>query len=169
MDKQQYTLGWLDAQGIPYALRTHPAAFTMEDIRAFGVDAHGEICKNLFLRDAKGKRHFLVSVRGDKRVDLKTLGAQLGTRLSFASAERLQTHLGLHKGEVTPLGVLFDEAAAVEVLLDADLAGAESIGVHPCNNTATVFVSFGALCAALAAARHEPQLVHIPTGQEETP
>ena len=48
--------------------------------------------------------------------------------------------LGLEKGAVTPLGILNDEARAVEVLFDRDLAGLPALGVHPNHNTATVFL-----------------------------
>ena len=81
----------------------------------------------------------------DKTVDLKQLGALLGSRMSFASAERLRKHLGLTPGAVTPLGVLNDKNAEVEVVIDQDLAGEMPLGVHPCENTATVFLSFADL------------------------
>lgn len=118
MDKKQQTLDLLDAQGIEYRLVEHPPALDMEDIAAFGVEEHGHVAKNLFLRDShKGRRHFLVTVRGDKRVDLAALGAAVGQRLSFASEERLEKYLNLKKGEVTPLAVQYDTENAVEVFL----------------------------------------------------
>ena len=81
-----------------------------------------------------------------KTVDLKALRGQLGTSaLSFASEDRLKRFLGLEKGAVTPLGILNDEARAVEVLFDRDLAGLPSLGVHPNRNTATVFLAFSDL------------------------
>lgn len=111
-----------------------------------GLENPENIAKNLFLRDAKGKRHFLVVVKEAKRVDLKTLGEQIGAgRLSFASEERLMKYLGLTKGAVTPLGVLHDEACMVEVIFDEDFGDMERIGVHPNENTASVFLSFADL------------------------
>lgn len=63
----------------------------------------GSVCKNLFLRDAKGRQHFLVVLPGDRQADLGALAAALGSsKLSFASEERLMKHLGLTKGSVTP-------------------------------------------------------------------
>lgn len=132
----------LDEKGISYRCVDHPAAFTIEDMETAGVCTHGNVCKNLFLRNANGKRHFLVCAQKDRPVDLKQLGTALGSRLSFASEERLMKHLGLTRGAVTPLGVLNDESAAVEVVFDRNLAGEESLGVHPCENTATVFLRF---------------------------
>ena len=80
------------------------------------------------------------------RLWIKALRGQLGTSaLSFASEDRLKRFLGLEKGAVTPLGILNDEARAVEVLFDRDLAGLPSLGVHPNRNTATVFLAFSDL------------------------
>jgi Ala-tRNA(Pro) deacylase len=149
MDKCEQTLAWLDGLGIEYQLERHAPAYTMADMETFGLLEKGSIIKNLFLRDAKGKRHMLVCVAGDKHVNLKALGQTLGEKLSFASEERLQKHMGLQKGEVTPLGVYFNEGATVEVFLDKDLATAGRIGVHPCDNTATVFMSCAGLLKAL--------------------
>ena len=109
---------------------------------ALGLTAKGEVCKNLFLRDAKGRRHFLVVVPGEARADLRALAAQLeSSKLSFASAERLEKYLGLKQGEVTPLGVLNDADAAVEVVFDRGLERFPCLGVHPNDNTATVWLS----------------------------
>lgn len=141
-DKQQQIVDWLESQQVAYQLMQHPAAYTMEDMRACGMTEQADICKNLFLRDHKGKRHFLVVVYGDKRVDLKVLSERLGSRLSFASAERLEKHLRLTQGEVSPLAVYFDENQAVEVLFDEELRGRQRLGVHPGVNTATVVLPF---------------------------
>lgn len=142
MDKIAQTLAWLDAAGVSYELMEHPPAATMEDIHRLGIDQKGLVCKNLFLRDShKGKRHFLVSVCGDKPVDLKQLGATLGDRLSFASEQRLMKFLQLEQGSVTPLGVQFDTQNAVSVVLDEELLQHPLVGVHPCVNTATVFLA----------------------------
>lgn len=142
MDKKTETLQWLDQNCVVYEVLEHPAVYTIEEMDKLGIQEKGHIWKNLFLRDAKGKRHFLVSLDGHKSVDLDRLGALLGTKLSFASEERLQKYLNLSKGAVTPLGVLYDTAAAVEVILDQDLEGKEPIGLHPCDNTATVFLRY---------------------------
>lgn len=143
---QKNTLERLEALKIPYSITEHEAVYTIGQMEQLHLNETGHIAKNLFLRDAKGKRHFLVTICGDKQADLKELGAKTGCRLSFASEERLQRFLKLKKGAVTPLGVMNDEANAVEVILDRDLQGKERIGVHPCENTATVWLSFTDLC-----------------------
>ena len=136
----------LNDKGIPYEAVEHEAVFTMEEMERAGIDAHGCICKNLFLRDAKGRQHYLVTVPDERRVDLKWLSAALGSsKLSFASAERLDTYLKLPQGSVSPLGILNDESRSVIFAADATLASLPAIGVHPNDNTATVFLSFADL------------------------
>ena len=132
---------FLEEKNIPFEWVEHKAVFTIEEMEELGLESMDEIAKNLFLRDQKGKRHFLVVVKGLKQVNLKELGEKLGTKLSFASEERLEKYLGLAKGSVTPLGILNDESCAVEVYIDEDLCKMKRIGVHPNENTASVYLS----------------------------
>jgi len=104
MDVQERVFERLNALNIKYEVVNHPAVFTIEEMDSLGITLNGDVCKNLFLRDEKGKRHFLVVLSKDKKADLKNIQKQLGsTRLSFASAERLEKYLKLKKGEVIPL------------------------------------------------------------------
>ena len=138
--------------GIVYQISEHAAVFTIEELDLLSFDGQGEVCKNLFLRDAKGTRHFLVVLQKDKRADLKRLRGILGTTaLSFASEERLARYLALTKGAVTPLAVVNDPERAVEVLIDEDLAGCPCLGVHPGVNTATAWLSRGDLVRYIEA------------------
>lgn len=134
----------LERLGIRYEGMEHDPVFTIDEMRALDMPADVEIAKNLFLRDAKGKRHFLAVLPQDKPAALRDLEEKIGsTRLSFASEDRLRKHLGLPKGAVSPLGVLNDADNAVEVLFDAELERFARIGVHPNDNTATLFMAFG--------------------------
>ncbi|MBV7274275.1 prolyl-tRNA synthetase associated domain-containing protein [Clostridiaceae bacterium UIB06] len=143
MNAQEKVFEKLNELNIKYEVVNHPAVFTIEEMDNLGITFQGDVCKNLFLRDEKGKRHFLVVLDKDKKADLKNIQKQLGsTRLSFASAERLDKYLKLQKGEVTPLGVINDINASVEVAFDNDLLGRTKLGVHPNDNTATVWISF---------------------------
>lgn len=145
MSKKEEVCALLDEKGVAYKIVEHEAAFTIEDMERLGVCSHGNVCKNLFLRDGKGKRHFLVCIHKDKTADLKKLGEKIGARLSFASEERLARYLNLTKSSVTPLGVLYDKSVAVEVIFDSDFKNEKNIGVHPCENTATLFLDFSDL------------------------
>lgn len=162
MDKKEKAYGWLKENGVEYEIAEHEAVYTIEEMDRLGLKGKGCVCKNLFLRDAKGKRHFLVSFCGDKTADLKSLGELLGgVRLSFASEERLQKYLNLTKGSVTPLGVMYDTDSAIEVVLDADLEKENRIGVHPCENNATVFMDFADLERIISSNGNKVTVVRI--------
>ncbi|MDR1921617.1 MAG: prolyl-tRNA synthetase associated domain-containing protein [Candidatus Adiutrix sp.] len=147
MQARRKVLDYLDQMGLACRISEHPAVYTIEEMEKLGLDKIGAIVKNLFLRDAKGKRHFLVMMRQDKKVDLKGLQAKIGsTPLRFASEERLEKCLGLTKGAVSPFGILNDENKAVEIIIDRELRSAtELLGVHPNDNTATVWMSMADL------------------------
>ena len=139
----QRVLERLNALGIHYELEEHEAVFTIEAIIAHGLNAKGMIPVNLFLRDANGKRHFLVIHDGEIHTDLKKLREQIGcTRLSFGSDERLMKHLGLTKGSVSPFGLINNTNHDVEVIIDASIKNQSRLGFHPNTNTATVFISY---------------------------
>jgi Ala-tRNA(Pro) deacylase len=163
MSQKQVVFAALADAGIPYELIEHPAAFTIEDMREFSFPKNARIAKNLFLRDAKGRRHFLVVVDTDRTADIRWLEQAIGsTRLSFASEERLQKHLKLTKGAVSPLGLINDSEQSVEVFLDKKLQAFGLIGVHPNDNTATVLVTFDDLCKFIAGTGHKVTVIEFP-------
>ena len=142
-NQKQRVYDALEQLKIKYEVVEHEPVHTMEDMDRLGLPQKGTLCKNLFLRDAKGKRHFLVTCDEKKTVDLKTLGRQLGAgNLSFASEDRLEKYLGLKQGSVSPFGLMNDTEHAVEFFIDKDLSRWKSLGIHPLENTATVFLSF---------------------------
>lgn len=150
----------LEAKGIVFEKLEHEAVYTMEDMDKAGITAKGTVCKNLFLRDAKGKNHFLVTVPEEKRVDLKILAEKIGsTKLSFASADRLAKYLGVEQGCVSPFGVLNDESRSVTVIFDQDLQFNGAVGVHPNDNTASVWLDFKPLRQVIEEHGNEVMLV----------
>lgn len=152
LEKRQKVYDYLKQFSLSYAVTEHPAVFSIEEMECLGITLKGEICKNLFLRDSTGKRHFLVIMPKNKVAPLKALQQKLGTsRLSFASPERLAKYLRLSPGEVTPFGVINDEARAVELVFDTALEGNACLGVHPNDNTATVWISFDDLYRSVKA------------------
>lgn len=140
MNKQEI-YSYLRENGMEFDVSEHEAVFNMEELAALGLPHTEAIAKNLFVRDDKKRNYYLITVRGDKRVNLKEFQQKYGTRkLSFGSAEDLSALLGLTAGEVTPLGLLNDADHRVQLYLDADFMRAPEtlIGVHPNDNTATV-------------------------------
>ena len=146
----------LQELGVDFTLVDHAAVYTIEEMEALHLEEKGEIPKNLFLRDAKGKRHILVSLKKEKRVNLKELGAKLGARgLTFASLDRLQHYMGIERGAVTPLGIFNDDDLAVEVVFDRDLLQSEWLGVHPNTNMATLWLRTNDLLQAIRSHGNE--------------
>lgn len=134
------TLAALAAHGISFEIREHPAIFTMEQMRELHLPHEESIARNLFLRDDKKRAYYLLAVHEEHHADLHRLRELLGSRpLSFASEQDLQRILGLQKGSVTPLGALNDQGHRVRVCLDEEFRGS-LIGVHPNENTATIYL-----------------------------
>jgi len=142
-EKEQKVYEVLESLEVSYVRHEHPPVFTVEEAEKHWEGITGAHCKNLFLRNKKGNRHYLVVLESTKRADLKALEKQLGEdRLSFASPERLMRYLGLDTGAVSPFGLLNDSQKEVQVIIDQDLQEAETINFHPNVNTATIGLSF---------------------------
>ena len=140
MTKQE-TYDYLTSHGIRYEVTEHAAVFIMEELDAVELPYPDCDAKNLFVRDDKKRNYYLITVKGDKRVDLKEFRKKHGLRnRSFASAEDLMSIMKLIPGAVTPLGILNDEERKVTLYLDAAFEGGPA-GVHPNDNTATVWLA----------------------------
>lgn len=161
-DESAPVLEHLDRMGIPYERIDHPALYTMEEMDALGIFGKGTVGKNLFLRDNKGKRHFLVFICGDKKADLHAIEEKIGMKhCSFGSAERLSRYLGLTKGSVSPLGVINDKGAAVEFIFDSDFKPDMLVGVHPNQNTSLLWLRFSDLLKVVEANGNSVRFVDI--------
>jgi Ala-tRNA(Pro) deacylase len=136
------TYQFLDECDIVYECYEHGAAFTIEEMDSLNLPHKELVVKNLFLRDDKKKNFYLVTLPGYKSADLKRLSEQIPSRkLSFASEDDLSKHLMLGKGHVTPIGVLNNAEKNVTVVFDRNLQE-QQIGIHPMENTATIFLKF---------------------------
>lgn len=134
------TYQYLTEHNIVYEVSEHKAVFNMEEAESLDLPYPECDAKNLFIRDDKKQNYYLITVKGDKRVDLKEFRKQHGLRaLSFASPEELSAVMGLTPGAVTPLGILNDVERRVHFYLDKSFIGGK-IGVHPNDNTATIWV-----------------------------
>jgi Ala-tRNA(Pro) deacylase len=135
-------LAKLESLGISYVLYEHPPVFTADEAETHWKDIPGTPVKNLFLRNKKGDRHYLVILGVEKQADLRHLVKVIGDdRLSFGSPERLMKWLGVTPGSVSPLGLIHDTAHGVRVIVDSDLRGAEHLIFHPNDNTASLTIS----------------------------
>jgi Ala-tRNA(Pro) deacylase len=142
-DIEHKVLEALETLGIGFVRHEHPPVFTVDDADKYWTALRGTHCKNLFLRNKKGNRHYLVIAPTSRAVDLRQLNALLREdRLSFASPERLMKYLGLEPGSVSPFGLINDTGKDVRVILDEALRRSEFLGFHPNTNTATLDISF---------------------------
>ena len=159
---------FLQANAIPYQRYDHVPVYTCEQSNAVLGPIPGGRTKNLFLRDDKGKRHFLLTTRDDKQADLKRLSDQLGIkRLGFASADRLLQYLGVDPGSVTMLALINDTSHSVQLLIDRDVWSEQSLHCHPLVNTATLVIPRTELERFFSLTGHAVQLVDVPSRQPE--
>jgi len=154
---------FLHENNIEYARYDHPPVFTVEDVHRLTPDLPGAKTKNLFFRDKKGSRHFLVVLPADKRVNLKALPNVLqSSKISFGSPDRLMKHLGITPGSVSLLAIVNDQENKVEVIIDESLWKSEAFQFHPLVNTSTLVISKGSINKFLAATGSEVRFKDIP-------
>lgn len=161
MHTQQSLLDHLAALGIETRTKAHAPVHTVEDAKALRDGLPGGHSKNLFLKDKKG-RMFLVTADEDRKIDLKMLSAMLGVKsVSFASAERLMTYLGVEPGSVTPFAAINDAEQQVTVALDRTLLAHDLVNFHPLVNTATTALTPSGLIRFLDANGHPPHILDL--------
>lgn len=141
MNKQEI-YDFIKSKNIWYEVTEHKAVFNMAELSEIEILYPEYDAKNLFVRDDKKRNYYLITVKGNKRVDLKKFRKNNGTRpLSFASEQDLMSIMNLIAGSVTPLGLLNDNELKVIFYLDKDfLNDRQIIGVHPNDNTATLWL-----------------------------
>jgi Ala-tRNA(Pro) deacylase len=156
---------FLADHGIEYKRHDHPPVFTCEEALRLVPPLPAAKTKNLFLRDRKGRRHFLVTVGYEKAVDLKALASLLRvSKLGFASPARLQRYLGVDPGSVSILGVVNDVNQQVEVILDEGLWGAaKAFQCHPLVNTSTLVISRDDIQRFLEITGHPVRVLDVPS------
>jgi len=148
--------------GIAYERHEHPPVATVEAAEQYWVGIDATHCKNLFLRNQKGNRHYLVIIEHQKKADLRKVADQIGDgKLSFGSPERLMAHLALTPGSVSPFGLINDAAHSVRVVLDRDLKSASRLSFHPNINTVTFVVAAADFARFLDSCGHIIQHVTV--------
>ncbi len=155
---------YLTGHQIAFERFDHPPVFTCEESDVLvPAAAAGIQTKNLFLRDKKGLRHWLVVTTCAKPVDIRALGDRIGAgRLSFGSPERLLKYLGVTPGSVTLLALAHEGARDVEVVIDTDVWTGEALRCHPMTNAATLVLQRDAAARFLSLTGHSPSFVLVP-------
>jgi Ala-tRNA(Pro) deacylase len=127
---------------IQFDYNEHPPVNTIDDAIAYWRDFNSGRCKNIFFRNHKGNRHYLVILEHLRQLDIHDLEKRLKQgKLSFASAERMKRYLGVEPGSVSPFGLINDRDHHVHIFIDEKLNESDRLAFHPNDNTATLVIS----------------------------
>ena len=162
MNKQE-VYDYLKEKNIWHEITEHRAVYNMDELSQVDIPYPEANGKNLFLRDDKKRNYYIITVKGDKRVDFKEFRKKNNTRpLSFASEDDLMNIMNLIPGSVTPLGVLNNKETKVKVFIDEDFVKSPGlIGIHPNDNTATVWLKTEDLIDIIKEHGNQVNLVKI--------
>jgi Ala-tRNA(Pro) deacylase len=128
--------------GIRFEYHEHPPLATIEDARIHWKDYNSGRCKNIFFRNHKGDRHYLVILEHLRQLNIRDLEQKLKQgKLTFASDQRLAKYLGLEPGSVSPFGLINDNGNHVHLFIDEKLKEFDRLAFHPNINTATLVIS----------------------------
>ena len=162
MDKKQI-YEYIKNKQIWYEITEHKAVYSMSEISEVEIPYPEADAKNLFVRDDKKENYYLITVRGNKRVNLKEFRKENNTRpLSFASEKELKEIIQILPGSVSPLGILNDKENKVKVFLDKEfIEKTDIIGIHPNDNTATIWLKTKDLINIIKENGNKVELVEI--------
>lgn len=161
-ERRQKVFDWLDSHGIAYTWYEHPEAPTIEIARRYWRDDGSKHCKNLFFRNHKGNRHYLVAFDCEQNLAVHDLERRLRQgKLSFASQQRMERWLGLRPGSVSPFGLINDPEHHVHLFLDRNLEKFPAYSFHPNDNRATVVVSRSEFLRYLAAVGNTYEFIEL--------
>ena len=162
MNKQEI-YDFIKEKNIWHEITEHPPVYNMEELAEVNLPYPEYDAKNLFVRDDKKANYYLITVKNNKRVDLKEFKEKHGTRkLSFANENNLMDILNLKPGSVSPLGLLNDKEKKVIFYLDKDFTKDKAvIGIHPNENTATIWLKTNDLINIIKEHGNETNIVEI--------
>ena len=152
----------LEKLNISFDYYEHPAAPTIEEAMQYWKDIDATHCKNLFFRNHKGNRHYLVVFDHRKMLNVKMLESMLRQgKLSFASEERMGRYLGVKPGSVTPLALINDSDNHVKLFIDNDIKLGSKVSFHPCINTASIVIKTDDLVKFLNHSQNEVEWLNL--------
>ena len=155
-------LGYLNEKGLEYSWYTHPEAPTIEIARQYWRQDGSKHCKNLFFRNHKGNRHYLVVLDCERDLYIHDLEKRLHQgKLSFASPQRMEKYLGLQPGSVSPFGLINDVDNHVHLFMDKNLLEETALSFHPNDNHATVVIEAGEFMRYLNAIGNSFEFIEL--------
>ncbi|MDA3906092.1 MAG: prolyl-tRNA synthetase associated domain-containing protein, partial [Bacteroidales bacterium] len=143
MNDRFVVFDYLNKLNIAFEMIEHPPAPTVTEAMKYWKDVDAAHCKNLFFRNHKGNKHYLVIFDAHKQLAINDLEKRLKQgKLSFASEKRMAKYLAIQPGSVSPFGLINDVENHVHLFLDSHLQSSKKISFHPNDNTASVILSF---------------------------
>ena len=162
MNKRAGVLSYLNDRNIPYDLYEHPPVPTVEEALPYWKDIDSAHCKNLFFRNHKGNRHFLVILDHRRQLNIKDLEQKLKQgKISFASPKRMERYLGLGAGSVSAFGIINDHENHVHLFIDEGLQSSSCISFHPNENNATLVISFASFLRFLESSGNSFEFIAL--------
>lgn len=161
MNKKVDIYEYLNANNIWYEKINHEAVYNMDELSKIDIPYFDVIAKNLFIRDDKKRNYYLITLKGNKKINLKEFRKSQNTRaLNFASEEELQEIMSLTAGSVSPFGLLNDDNLLVHFYIDKDYDDSV-IGIHPNDNTETIILKVKDLIEIIATHGNEVKILEI--------
>lgn len=161
--------------GVSVNTIVHPEVLSCEESKvhydSMGYDEKDYgLCKNIFIRDKKGKNFWLIIVDYRKRIDMGELKEVLKTskRLGMATSNDLLDILGVESGSVSLFSVINDTDRRVKVIMDRSLMAKETLAFHPNYSGITSFINKDDAIKFLDTMGHEYDVLDVPTIVEET-
>lgn len=162
MGKRAEVISYLNDLNIPFDLYEHPPVPTVEEALPYWKDIDSAHCKNLFFRNHKGNRHYLVILDHRRQLNIRDLEQKLKQgKISFASPKRMERYLGLSAGSVSAFGIINDHDNHVHLFIDAALHSAEGISFHPNENNATLVISFASFLRFLESSGNSYEFITL--------
>jgi len=162
MDKRAEVISYLNDRNIPYDLYEHPPVPTVEEALPYWKNIDSAHCKNLFFRNHKGNRHYLVILEHRRQLNIKDLEQKLKQgKISFASPKRMERYLGLGAGSVSAFGIINDHENHIHLFIDEALQSATRISFHPNENNATLVISFASFLRFLESSGNSYEFIAL--------
>jgi len=152
----------LQELNIAFEYHEHPPIPTIEEAKIYWKDLIAGHCKNLFFRNHKGNKHYLVIFDYAQDLAIRDLEQRLKQgKLTFASEQRMDKYLGVKAGSVSPFNLINDRENHVHSFIDKNLLQHKTLSFHPNDNTATLVIKTPDLIKFLDALRNTYEFIEL--------
>jgi Ala-tRNA(Pro) deacylase len=162
MNNKEAVYHVLDELRIRYEVYNHPPAPTIEIAQKHWRFIDATHCKNIFFRNHKGNKHYLVILEANQKLNIRELELKLKQgKLTFASEKRLTKYLNVEQGSVTPFGLINDKENHVYVFIDQTLEKAEKLSFHPNINTSSLVIDLKSFITFMDWTRNKYEFINM--------